>query len=770
MRTILSHAFRLGPLACLSLAVAPAAFAQTASTPVQETDHTPPAQSGAPVSPGSGPANGLEEITVTSERRTQSAQNVGSSISVISAKTLALRNVNDVYDLQYLTPSLQVTPQFGSGQPAFTIRGVGFNDYASDNAPTVGIYVDEVAYPVPFATNGLMFDVQRVEVLRGPQGTLYGRNTTGGAINYILNKPTHTLMGGVDVQYGRFGAAKADGYVSGPIGDKVQFRLSGETQQGNDWQHNREGTASLGDIDRSAARLLLDYEADDTLKFELNLHGSHERSNPAGLYLFAPSTALNTAHPGTYSIYPADSDRTATDWGTSSVFAKEVGIRPDAKPFARIDTGGANLRMDRDFSFATLTDLLSEDYAQRQEYDNFDSLPSAAADVFFNTRANVLANELRLTSPSGRKLTWVGGIYYANQYLEDLYATGVSDLFGFDRRVQYSQTVNTISGFGQLNYKLTDRLTLIGGLRVEHESRDLDNFTAFSLTNGIVTNPANTLAHRSTAFTEPTGKVEIDFNAMRNDMIYASISRGIKSGGFTAYNSNVVQVATEPFKPEKLWAYEIGNKFELPAARLRLNVSAFYYDYRDEQIQSAVVNPQTGLVGQIVNAPSSHLFGGEFDASWSPFRHLTLTQSVGWATGRFDSFSSVTSAVRVNGVYVGLLQNRNGETLPAPKLTMNGSASYSWELGRYRLLTGIDYSFRSTYHSLFGTLYDVAGYTLVDANVTFSPVTNRWSISAFGQNILDKHYDVTRNFFEAGIPIALAGEPATWGVRASVNF
>ncbi len=712
---------------------------------------------------------GLEQVTVTSERRSQNAQNVGSSISVITGKTLATRNVNNAFDLQYLTPSLQVTPQFGSGQPSYAIRGMGFNDYASNNAPTVGIYVDEVAYPVPFGTNGTMFDISRVEVLRGPQGTLYGRNTTAGAINYILNKPTHTLMGGLSAQYGRFDSSKVDGYVSGPLSDRVQFRIAGETQHGGAWQHDRDSAAVLGDVNRSGLRAMLDYEATNTLKFELDLHGSHDRSDAVGLHLYAPLTSLRTYLGPGQPIFPIDTDRAATGWGTSPQFAKLIGVPANQKPFSHIDTAGANLRADQTLSFATLTDLVSYDYMQRREYDNFDGSSLAIADVFFNSRANVFANELRLTSRNEGRLKWVGGIYYANQYLADIYDSGFQSVYKFDRTVQYSQTVNTISGFGQATYALSKTLSLTGGLRVEHEARDLNNFRAAYVDSAVQTG-VTSLAHRSTDFTQPTGKIELQYTPFSHDMMYASVSRGVKSGGFTTYNSVSAQVSTAPFSPEKVWAYEIGNKAEFPKQHLRLNVSAFYYDYHDEQIQSAVVNPLTGLVGAIINAPRSHLYGGEMEADWTPIRHLTLTQSAGWATGQFDQFESVVSATRVNGLFVGTYANRKGDSLPSPKITLNGSASYTFDLGHYDLLTGIDYSLRSTYRSLFGKLYDVAGYTLVNANVTFQPKGGRWSVEAFGQNVLNKGYDVTRNYFVSGDNIAQAGLPATWGVRAAVNF
>ncbi|MCQ8280010.1 TonB-dependent receptor [Acetobacteraceae bacterium KSS8] len=746
------------------------ARAQTASQPATGASTQGPTLPAAPASTVKAAQDGgLEQVTVTSERRSQNAQNVGSSISVITGKTLATRNVNNVFDLQYLTPSLQVTPQFGSGQPSFAIRGMGFNDYASNNAPTVGIYVDEVAYPVPFGTNGTMFDIARVEVLRGPQGTLYGRNTTAGAINYILNKPTHTLMGGLSTQYGRFDSSKVDGYISGPLSDTVQFRIAGETQHGGAWQHDRDSSAVLGDVNRSGLRAMLDYEATRTLKFELDVHGSHDRSDAVGLHLYAPLTSLQTYLGPGQPVFPSDTARDATGWGTSPQFAKLIGIPTNQKPFSHIDTAGANLRADQTLSFATLTDLVSYDYMQRREYDNFDGSSLAIADVFFNSRANVFANELRLTSRNEGPWKWVGGIYYANQYLADIYDSGFQSVYKFDRTVQYSQTVNTISGFGQATYAFSKVLSLTGGLRVEHEVRDLNNFRA-AYVDSPVQNGVTSLAHRSTDFTQPTGKIELQYNPFAHDMLYASVSRGVKSGGFTTYNSVSAQVSTAPFAPEKVWAYEIGNKAEFPAQHLRLNVSAFYYDYHDEQIQSAVVNPLTGLVGAIVNAPRSHLYGGEVEADWTPIRHLILTQSAGWATGQFDRFNSVVTATRVNGLFVGQYADRKGDSLPSPKITLNGSASYTFDLGRYDLLTGIDYSLRSTYRSLFGKLYDVAGYTLVNANVTFQPKGGRWSLEAFGQNILNKGYDVTRNYFVSGDDIAQSGLPATWGFRASVNF
>nr|WP_294915134.1 TonB-dependent receptor [uncultured Neokomagataea sp.] len=705
----------------------------------------------------------LEHITVTSEHRKQNPQKIGSSLSTISARDLTARNVNNVFDLQYLTPSLQVTPQFGSGQPDFEIRGVGHQDYGSSNVSPVGLYTDGVANPVSWASNGQMFDVERVEVLRGPQGTLYGRNTTGGAINYIINQPTETFKAGTNIQVGSFSAQKYDGYLSGHIANGVNMRLSGESQQGGAWQYNDAG-AHLGNVNRTSLRLLTTISLTPHLTLHTNLHGSLDHSDGTGMHLFTPLTTIATYHPGA-SIQPADTDRFITHWGTSPSFAKLIGITPDQKPYRHIKTGGGSIRADQDFSFATLTNLLSYDVSNRREYDNFDASSQPVADVAFNSRANVLQNELRLISNGDHRFNWITGLYYGNEYLADQYFSGFMAATGLNRSVMYSQSVNTFSGFVQGTYKITPRLHLTGGIRLEHESRDLSNYRAFSYNAAqTILNPDNSVAKRSLNYTLPSWKTEAQYFISSHDMAYASVSRGINSGGFTTYNTINARASSNPYKPEKLLAYEIGNKLDIPTAHLRLNLSAFYYDYHDQQVLSATVDPQTGLIGALVNAPRSHLAGGEFEADWSPLHGLLLTQSGGWAVGQFDRFQSVYTTQRINGVFSPIYANKRGTALPAPKITLNGSALYRWSIGHYDANLSVNYSLRSTYHSLFGRLYDVSGYTLWGANASFGPHNGFWSITAFGNNILNKHYDVTRNFFLSGDNIALSGMPSVYGI------
>ncbi|MGZ8362446.1 MAG: TonB-dependent receptor plug domain-containing protein, partial [Caulobacteraceae bacterium] len=211
---------------------------------------TASAQTAEPVQPkANSGGTSVEELVVTAQRREQLAQDVGIALSVLTGDDLEKQGITRVNDLQNATPNLEVEPAFGSGQPQFRIRGVGFQDYAANNSPTVGVYVNEVAYPIPVMTQGMLFDIDRVEILRGPQGTLYGRNTTGGAINFITGRPTAEFHAGLSGEYGTFDLFRAEGFISGPIAPTLSGRLAFGLEQGGAFQYNRVTGESLGDAD-----------------------------------------------------------------------------------------------------------------------------------------------------------------------------------------------------------------------------------------------------------------------------------------------------------------------------------------------------------------------------------------------------------------------------------------------------------------------------------------------------------------------------------------
>jgi iron complex outermembrane receptor protein len=733
-----------------------------------ETAPTPAAEAGR-----------LEEVIVTAQRREQSAQEVGIALTPLSGQELADRGIASVNAIQRLAPSLNVIPQFGGGQPQFIIRGVGFADYATLNSPTVGVYVDEVAYPIPVMTQGELFDLERVEVLRGPQGTLYGRNTTGGAINFITAKPSDTVAAGVSLDGGRYSHYRVEGFVSGPVTQGFRVRLSAVTDRGGAWQHNRMTGGKLGDADRSSVRAIADLDVSESFRSELTLRYGRDQSDGAGAYL------LGTQHfalPGVPAL-PADTDHALTGWGTSAAFARLLGISTTTRPFRDNTTGGAALRLAWQLPVASLTSITSYDKLDRREYNDWDGSTNALSETYFGSKASVSAEELRLASSGDAPDRWLAGFYYSREKLDEKYYSDFMQSIGLYALTPYSAGAETKSIFGQNEYRLNDSLNLVVGLRYEDESRHLDHLSTTGVIPGVVTRPFVVDKSRYTQMRQATGKLEVEYRPVTDAMLYVTLSRGVKSGGFTAYNTTVDKPSTDPFdplrpfRPETLWSYELGVKSELSDHRLQLNAAVFYYDYKDQQVLSVVVDPANGPIGRIVNAPKSEIYGGELELLWKPVAELRIRQALGYAKGKYTHFLDVDVAASSVGPPFHLVPlDRSGQELGFPKLTYSGSISYSLPLGPLTLEPEIALTYRDTLTSVLvsptqGHLYDVAPYGLVDARVTLAPRSGGpWTIGMYGNNIANKQYDVTRNFFLPDNSIGIAGMPATYGARFTYRY
>jgi iron complex outermembrane recepter protein len=708
------------------------------------------------------PPAGLSEIVVTAQRREQSVQDVGIAVSVLSGQELALRGVTTLQTLQYQTPGLEITPQFGTGQPAFRLRGVGFDDYASNNSSPVGVYIDEVAYPFPIQTTGQIFDVARVEVLRGPQGTLYGRNTTGGAINILTNGPTASFHAGLDAEGGSYGYGRAEGYLSGPITDQVAFRLAAVTETGGGFQRDRDTGQEIGDLDRSTVRGQLQWTPGSRLTFRLEGTYGYDYSDGQALYRFTPG--------GGYDALPADRNSYLTGWGSSPAFAALLGQSPDTKPYRHNETYGIDLHAAYDLGWARLTSITGEHVLSRREYEDFDGSSLAEADEDFQDAVKVFSQELRLASEGAGPVKWQGGVYYDKEDLKDRFLSDFAQSLGGIADTRYAQHGSTVAGFGQTDWRVTDRLSLTGGLRLEYERRSLDGFSTDFAANGAAA--ATLVAQPSAAFdhTRLSGKAEADYRLTHAALVYASASRGVKSGGYTAYNTTAPgQLA--PFKPESLWAYEAGLKSQLLGDTLRVNADGFYYDYRDQQVQDGVYDPVYGAIGKIVNAPKSDIWGIEGEVTWRPLRPLEITQSLQYKRGEYTDFEGLDLGAS-NAAHQAVYVDHDGQDLGFPKLDLNGSASWTQPVfGDYEIVAEADYSYRGKYQPVFlGPLYNISDYWLADATLTFRPANRRWSLGLYGRNITGTRYDLTRNFFLDGINIAAPGAPATFGGRVSYSY
>jgi outer membrane receptor protein involved in Fe transport len=721
------------------------------------------AQAGAAPAATAAPAAEAElsTVVITAQRRAQSAQQAGVAVSVLSGDELAARGVRKVNALQDAVPSLEVEPAFGGGQAQFRLRGVGFQDYATNNAGAVTVYVDEVALPLPVQTQGLLFDLDRVEVLRGPQGTLYGRNTTGGAVNFITRRPTRALEGSVTLGVGSFGAVEAQAVVSGPLSDALRGRIAVATQQGGAWQHHRATGEKLGDKDLTGARGQLEWDLGRDLRATLTLHGGRDRSDGQGLYAFVDQPAV-PGYPVPKPALAADSDPRATGWGFSPAFLAQIGRSADAKPSRDNDSSGGALQVEARLAGLKLTSITAADHFSRKELADYDAQSLPLAETYFVSSSHNLSQELRLASDTPEAaLNWLAGVYAADEKLNEQYWSSFANSFGFATVLtRYQQRVRTASVFGQADWKFAPDLKLVAGLRQEHEKRQRDDFSTRSIGPDIVfTGPLS----GSFGNHHSSGKLALEFQASRDLLAYGSLSRGVKSGGFTAYNTFNAAALT-PFKPEVLVAYELGLKAE-PTRSLRINAALFHYDYRNQQILDAIRDDVTGAtVGKIVNAPRSTIDGVEAELTWRATPALTLSQFVGYKDGHFKDYVALSPAADLSG-----------QALYFPRLSYGAAASWRFAVAGWAFTAQADASYHDRTRSFLNRInpaydFNVPAYWLANARLEFAPVDGHWGATLYVRNLADAHYDLTRNFFDLPLPVAAAGAPRTVGAQIHYAF
>ncbi|MGA2778625.1 MAG: TonB-dependent receptor [Steroidobacteraceae bacterium] len=709
---------------------------------------------------------GLEPIVVTAQRKQESVQSVGIAISVLSGQSLADKSITVVDDLQNAAPSLQVEPAFGSGQPQFRIRGVGFLDYTSNNASPVGVSLDDVPFAFPIQTQDQLFDLDRIEVLRGPQGTLYGRNTTGGEINFITNRPTADSHGGITVEYGSHGELDAQGFLSGTIADGLIGRLSLATEQGGAWQHDRVTGQSLGDKDKIALRGQLEWNPAEAIDFRFDVHLALDKSDETGLQLIKAYTPYNTGLGG--PTIPADTSPYVTGWSLAPAFAKFIGLSPGAKPGVDNSNNGADLTANFDLGTAKLTSITAYNKLIRREYGDWDATQYYDSDEFLASDVDVFSEELRIASTSSGPFGWVGGLFYSDQDLKEDFYSDFSDAnLGFPAGTtpqialtKYEQVANSVGVFAQGNYRFNEFVGGTLGLREDHETRELIDLNTGFLVPSIPSFTGGALS-ASTTSNLPSGKIELDYNPITDTLIYESISRGVKSGGFTAHNT-VTAPAVDPFEPEKLTAFEVGVKSDV-TRKLRVDAAVFYYRYKDQQILGKVFDDLSqSYIGRFVNA-DSRISGGEVELEWRPLAGLSISQYAGFAEGYYTSTLLDSSG-----------NNYDGSPESFPKWSYGGDAAYSWNAGDYRVTTESNYSFHDTYSQFYllgSSDFTIPQYWLANANLSLSPANDKsWTLTLWGRNIFNKYYDVTRNFFLPGTEVGQVGEPATFGIRVSYRY
>lgn len=752
----------------------------------------------------------LEEITVTAQKREESLSDVGIAINVVSGDTLKELDLSSTEDIALFTPGFTVTDNGGAGIPVYSIRGIGFDDFSTNSSSSVGIYHDEVNLPYPVMSRGLQFDMSRVEVLKGPQGDLYGRNNTGGAVNFVSNKPTDEFESSFTLGYGNYQTSRLEGMVNGALADTLNARFSfGFEDRGEGWQRHENTGAKNGELERAGARLMLDWNASDTANVLFRAHVGREDGEPRvpQSTLVIPATEAYTAYLYSIGYYPFDSlepfmvqDRSKAEnakWTTPQVW--------DGK------NSGASITVNVDFANSTLTSITGYDKYERDSTVDWDGIVLPTIDTTSSTEISALSQELRLSSAGDGSVTWVAGVYVSTDEVTEVnsYDGTGSPTVGFDFGSLMQQDTDTRAVFGHAEWSLTDNVSLTFGARYTEEDRKVENCTldtgsglasyflgvlfpylGFYNLQGVGAEPGECTHLEIITPATPTSVATVEVQGMHSDeintdkftgklalnyypnddwLIYASVANGFKSGGFSGFSA-LVDVQFDPYTDEELLAYELGFKGDLAGGAARLTGAVFNYDYTDKQLNNTIEDPlgifAGGLAG-IKNVPESRVTGAELELQWAATEHLTLMMAGSYLD------TEVTSDFIVWDAFNLVNFNVDGLKLPnSPEWSHTFVGTYEAPISDGLLFrTTLDWTHQGESKSYMpeGTGFENAEFDVVGARVSLADADDAWSLSLWGKNIGDENYRVATSLAQDNL-VKFAGMPRTYGVSFTYNW
>jgi iron complex outermembrane recepter protein len=739
----------------------------------------------------------LEEVIVTAQKREQSLQDVSISISAFDGSQLSELGLTNLEQLPAVVPSVELFDARGSGQPTWVIRGAGLADFNANNTPVAAIFYDEV-YMTSNALGGIgLFDVARVEVLKGPQGGLYGRNATGGAIRILSERPDlGETSGYVRGTYGEWDRWTLEGAIGGPIiADKLAYRLAVSTDQGGGWQDSlaTPGDDEHGDRDFQAIRGQLLFAPSDELEFLLKIDSGKDASE----------TTLGRLN-GTYdqdfsfdycdAVYQGRRDDNSC-LGFHNLLGvpglpsdqKKNGETVLSNPINELDNewSGYNLYIDWGMGFAdfkSITSYYDYDYYQFFDYDATPLVFVSSVEGFPDADTNIeqWSQEFRLLSTGDGRLTWLAGAIYMEDTNESIQSFSVQTLadLGFveftNGIADYTQDTESWAVYGQLGYDLTERLNLHGSLRYTDEDKDIDYLSTLIIGGAEV--PLGDVEGFETSLDENwSGHIGLDWSVTDHVLLYARFSRGIKSGGFfAAFTDNNDQLT--PYAEEINDSYEIGVKSN-PTEDLQINAAAFFYDYQDAQggIMVESDGSPTGVLSTIGTVGDAEHYGVELDLLWAPsgLPGFELGVAAAWLD------AEITDSDEFSFDQTGALQSLEGldrEFSPEWSYTIHArhevtfassmlgsiSALYSWRddpITRDMRLSDLDYG-----------LIQMESYGLLSLRVALAHLDQGWEIALRGDNLTDEEYATISDGDGGGNFWDMPGRPASWTVELRYDF
>jgi iron complex outermembrane receptor protein len=748
-------------------------------------------------------SSGVGDIIVTAQKRQQSINDVPLSMTVASGSKLLEAGVTSTADLAKVVPGLTAQPS-PLNTPIYTLRGVGFFEFSLAATPTVAIYTDEVPLPFGAMTKAAGLDVERVEVLKGPQGTLFGQNTTGGAINFIAAKPTDTFKAGADLSYGRFNTVDLQGFLSGPLSDTLNARIALRTVQSGDWQKNPFRQDSLGSRREYQGRILFDWKPSDRLTVSLNLNGWIDKSDSqapqrTGVFISAPG---NPNEAPIRALAPVPLSNRWADW-TNNV----LPLRHDDY-FAQ-----AALRADYEVSDdITLTSITAYEKYKTDSFQDYDGTTLQIADTVSRGRINTISQELRLTGDMGR-LNWVVGGNYERDKTEDAFmfypddatTNYVGTLRGGPVIGFANQRIKTAAVFANAEFEMANRLSVLAGIRytdrrakrlggcnLETPAAPFQNLVSepggfgeifeFLQTlvrpNGpiIPLGPGDCITFDENFFPlvqsakgnlnedNLSWRAGVNYKTPNEGLLYLTVSKGYKAGAFPTVSAGTVR-ELDPVRQESILAYEAGFKMPLADGTFQINGAAFYYDYKDKQLRGRVLNPVFGPLDALVQVPKSRVKGAELQVIAQPVRGFNVN-----VAGTYLS-TKITDFIGFN--QTGQLADFSGFRFPfSPKWSLVADAQYEWGISSdIDAFIGASSLTNSATTASIGDIPQlrIRGYTLVDVRAGIKSADEKWRLSIWGRNIFNKYYWNSANQSQ-DVFVRFTGRPATYGLAVSYRL
>ena len=698
---------------------------------------------------------GIEEIIVTAQRREQNAQDVGIAISAFSGEQLRQLGIVESTALAQQTPGLVYASPIGEGQnPVFAIRGVGLNDFSEHNEAPVAVYVDDVYLSNLAGLSFQLYDLERVEVLKGPQGTLFGRNTTGGVIHFVTRKPSDGLEGFAEVTAGEFEQIRFEGALGGAFSDSVRGRLAALYNDHDGYMNILSpGFEDANAADSYGVRGQLEFGSGES--FKLLLSGHYDQSDTISVAYHHAS--IQPAADGVTVIFvPPDQPNVGCPGapGADCFGYRYTGDRRSAEineaPFLDLETWGASATAEWQLAGGlTLSSITAYEDVDKLYGEDTDAGPVPGIYVKHPNDGQQFSQELRLSNDD-EQLRWTAGIYYFDRSIEAGSNIDVSGIGLFNLLLQTDDDIESWAGFGQLEYALTDSVTLIGGLRYTSEERHFEQLSR-DLTGVIPVflgvSPTPVPGYVTFDFTDETVgdltkteddsvtfRAEVDWRPVEDLLLYASISRGTKGAGFnSAFDGTGVfsgsTVEQIPFDEETLTDYESGFKSTIFGGTTNLNASVFYYDYDDYQAFTF-----DNITQVIRNLPAS-MYGAELDVTARPTESWYLKGGVAWLHSEVEDVAAVN-------LFTGEPVVRDREMAMAPELQISALARYQWDMfgGRMSVQASGQYQSEMFFDLDNNPVTKEDGYATLDLRVAYTDAAERFEVAVWGKNVTDEYY------------------------------